>query len=213
MIRLYGFLVKFLITEKINRDDLVFGDYSHLKSDSSKIYDIYMMPENTEDWDSGNYSLTSFGLVNFENIVLYAAKSSFDPKPNDTINDPLEIINNLVILPNNKIMEITNVDATVPGVNNLFTFNDAKSVYKLTCKPYDFKLINELDSNDISVTPNIPYDTLDHYFEELIGTAISQNDEAEVVLDTITIKTDPINVKVQKPLIDKTEDDVWGSFK
>lgn len=48
-IKLYGILVKFLVTEKINKDDSVFGDYSHLKSDNSKIYDIYMLPDNTEN--------------------------------------------------------------------------------------------------------------------------------------------------------------------
>jgi len=213
MIRLYGVQVKFLVTEKINKDDLVFGDHSHLKSDSSKSYYIYMLPETTEDWDSGNYGITNFGLVNFENITLFAAKSSFDPKPTDNVDDPHAIVGNLIVLPNNKVMEITNCDATVPGVNNLFTYNDAKSVYKLVCKPYDFKLINELDNVDVSVD-NMPYETLDNYFTELIGEKTNQDAGAETDLVSTSVDTSTlINTKVQKPIVDKTEHSVWGEFE
>lgn len=208
MINLYGVLTKYIITEKINRDDNVFGDYSHLKSDSNKIYDIYMLPETSEDWDQSADALTSFGLVNFENVVLFAAKSSFDPTP-DTIDDPNEIVGNLIVLPNNKVMEIVSQDVTVPGVNNLFTYNDAKSVYRLTCKPYDFKLINEIDNVDISVDPTVPYETLDTYFQELIDTSVAQDQEAEVT-PQVTVNVN--NTKVQKPIVDKSEDDVWGQF-
>ena len=210
LINLYGILTKFLITEKINKDDNVFGDYSHLKSDSSKIYDIYMLPENTEDWDASDFNLNGFGLVNFENIVLFAAKSNFVDEDHNEFD---EIVGNLIVLPNNKVMEVTNVDATVPGVNNLFTYNDAKSVYKLTCKPYDFKLINEVDKVDISLDPSVPYETLDVYFQELIDTSNAQNTEAEVTPQVQTVvKTGTIDTKVQKPIIDKSEDSVWGSF-
>lgn len=210
LIRMYGVLTKFLVTEKINKDDAVFGDYSHIKSDNSKIYDIYMLPETSEDWDTSSYAFGQFGLMNFENIVLFAAKSSFEA---DDHNDFAEIVGNLIVLPNNKVMEITNVDATVPGVNNLFTYNDAKSVYKLTCKPYDFKLINEVDSVDISVDPQVPYETLDVYFQELINDNVAQNVEAEVTPQvTAVIKTGTLDTKVQKPIIDKSEDSVWGNF-
>ena len=62
VISLYGVLTKFLITTKINEDPTVFGDYSHLKSDNAKIYDIYMMPENSEEWDMGDYSFNPLVL-------------------------------------------------------------------------------------------------------------------------------------------------------
>lgn len=210
MINLYGILVKFLVTEKINKDDNVFGDYSHLKSDNNKIYDIYMLPENTEDWDQGDYGFTNFGLTNNETITLFAAKSSFDPIP-DTIDDPLDVVGNLIVLPNNKIMEITHQQATVPGVNNLFTYNDTKSVYKLTAKPYDFKLINELDNVDIDFENDVtaPYESLDHYFQELIDQSVAQDTEAEV---TPQVPVNVNNTLVQKPIVDRTEDDVFGGF-
>jgi ribosomal protein L21E len=212
VIKLYGILVKFLVTEKINEDKTVFGDYSHMKSDNNKIYDIYMLPEASEDWDVGGFGMSQFGLMSLENIVLFAAKSSFDPNP-DNIEDQHEILGNLIVLPNNRIMEITNVEITTPGVNNLFTYNDAKSVYALTCKPYDFKLINELDNVDISVDPTIPYETLDVYFQELIGVKDDQDDSTQVTPEVTTIdKTTVFDTKVMKPIIDKSEDDVFGGF-
>ena len=212
VIKLYGILVKFLVTEKINEDKTVFGDYSHMKSDNNKIYDIYMLPEASEDWDVGGFGMNQFGLMSLENIVLFAAKSSFDPNP-DNIEDQHEILGNLIVLPNNRVMEITNVEITTPGVNNLFTYNDAKSVYALTCKPYDFKLINELDNVDISVEPTIPYETLDVYFQELIGIKDAQDESAQVTPEVTTIdKTTAFDTKVKKPIIDKSEDDVFGGF-
>lgn len=210
VIRLYGILVKFLVTEKINEDKTVFGDYSHMKSDNNRIYDIYMLPETSEDWDSGGFGMSQFGIMSLENIVLFAAKSSFAQPDHDEMD---EIVGNLIVLPNNRVMEITNVEVTVPGVNNLFTYNDAKSVYALTCKPHDFKLINELDTVDISVDPTVPYETLDVYFQELIGTKVEQETESEVTPQVTTInKNTAYDTKVLKPIVDKTEDDVFGNF-
>lgn len=206
VIRLYGVLVKFLVTQKINEDLTVFGDYSHMKSDNSKIYDMYMLPETSEEWDSGGFGMSQFGLMSLENITLFAAKSSFDQPDHDEMS---EIVGNLIVLPNNRIMEITNVDVTVPGVNNLFTYNNAKSVYKLTCKPHDFKLINELDTNDISVDPDVQYETLDGYFQELIGDKTEQDNHTEIQQQVL------VNVqgsKVLRPIVDKSEDSVFGTF-
>jgi hypothetical protein len=206
MINLYGILTKFLVTEKINEDPNVFGDYSHMKSDSNKIYDIYMLPENSEEWDQEDFSFQQFGLVNSENISLFAARSAFD----DVFDEDDRIMGNLVILPNNKIMEVTAVSYETPGVNNLFTNKDAKSVLKLTCKPYDNKLIQELDNVDISADENdVPYETLDTYFQELIDVQEEQDTEAEV---TPQVQVNVNDTKVQKPIVDKSEDDVWGSF-
>lgn len=209
MINLYGVQVKFLVTEKINPDD-VFGDYSHLKTDSEKIYSMYVLPENTEDWNNDGYNFSNFGLVNLENITLFVAKSNFVTLDHSEFGD---IVGNLLIFPNNKIMEITDVDATVPGINNLYTFNDSKSVYKLTCKPYDFKLINEISSNDISFEENESYDTLDNYFQELINDNIEQDTEAEVTVQVDTVnQSGSVDQIVEKPIVDKTEEDIWGQF-
>lgn len=211
MISLYGVLAKFLVTEKINQDE-VFGDYSHLKSDSLKIYDMYVLPENSEDWDSSGYNFSNFGLINLENVSLFVAKSNFDSIGTTANNQFSGIVGNLFIFPNNKIMEITDVELTVPGVNNLFTFNDAKSVYKLVCKPYDFKLINELPAEDITYSEQA-YETLDNYFQDLIGVSTEQDTEAEITPQVTTVVTSgDTDQKVTKPIVDKSESDPWGSF-
>ena len=208
MINLYGVLTKFLVVEKINTDDTVFGDYSHLKSDSTKIHDIYMIPENTEDWDQGEYEFGGFALLSTNNVNLFAAKSSFDG-----IADIGEITGNLLVFPNNKVMEITHTDATVPGVNNLFTYKDQKSVYQLTCKPYSFKSTSELNAQDISVDDGVPYETLDHYFDELTQEADTQDAEisSDPTVSTVDDSQEP-NVKKSEPIVDKSVDSVWGDF-
>lgn len=207
MIRLYGVSNKFLITEKINEDTTVFGDYSHMKSDNSKIYDMHMLPEESENWDTSEFNMNDFGLGNFENIVMFVAKSSFDG-----IVELPQITGNLIVFPNNKVMEITNTDPVVAGMNNLFTYDNAKSVYKLTCKPHEFKLINELDDTAVIHEEAEGNETLDVYFQELLDTAFDQDTEAEVTTNVTTVDSSTLlDKKVEKPIIDNTEDDVWGN--
>lgn len=207
MIQLYGVQTKYVKTQKINFDMNVFGDYSHLKTNNTDIYDIYMLPENTEDWDTGDYGLNNFGLVNFDNVSLFVPKQSFDG-----IALPQEIVSNLIVFPNNKVMEITDIDITVPGVNNLFTYNDAKNVYKITCKPYDFKIVNEIDQQAIS-PDQTNYEGLDVYFNELTGIKDSQDTEADITPQVTAVDdTGTTDVKVEKPIVDNTESSVWGNF-
>lgn len=208
VIGLYGVLVKFLVVEKINRDDVVFGDYSHLKSDSAKVFDIYMLPEESENFDNMNFSFNSFGLINSETINLFMPASALE-----TIGLTKGLAGNLVVLPNNKVMEITAESWETPGMNNLFTNADAKAVVKLSCKNYDFKLINELDTVDIKHDVDVPYTTLDSYFNELIDQTQDQNTTASITNTAQTVqKTGTNDVKVTKPIIDKTEVDMWNGY-
>jgi len=175
VINLYGIAVKFLIVSKINSDDLVFGDYSHLKTDSNKVYELFMLPEASDDWEASDVSFGQFGLSNFENVTLFVSKNLINETIPDIASGINRITGNIIVLPNNKIMEITNVSWEVPGINNLFTQKDAKSVIKLSCKPYDNKLVSELDPIDISVEPDVPYESLDNYFNELINVSDAQD--------------------------------------
>ena len=43
----YGIKIKFLKTEKINIDN-VLGDFSHMKTDKDKIFEMFALPENSE---------------------------------------------------------------------------------------------------------------------------------------------------------------------
>lgn len=210
-ITLYGVPTKFLVTTKLNSDDTVFGDYSSIKTDGTKIFDVYMLPENTESWDSGGYNFSDFGLLNNDNCSCFVSKLSVE-----TIGLEFKsLYGNLVVMPNNKIMEVTDVQFEVPGVNNLFTFKNAKSVYKLTLKPYAVKLTDEIDTGDISVDPLVDYTTLDNYFNELLDVKISQDTEMEInpAVDTIN-KEDGVEIDVvqKKPRVSRVEDSVFGEF-
>ena len=210
MINLYGILCKFLIPEEINQDVNIFGDFSHLKTTDDNVFEIYMLPENTEDWDAEGYNFDPFGATNFENITLFAAKSSFS----DSVGEDWKLIFGcLLILPNQKIMEITDVDPTVPGVNNLFTYNDAKSIYKLTLKPYGVKLISELDNVNIAVDEEVPYEGLDVYFNELINVKEEQDIATNVTEEVPSVDDSGTEDEiVQKPIIDTEETSPWGNY-
>lgn len=194
-IRLYGIRVKFLLTEKINLDDTIFGDYSHMKSDSEKIWDMFMLPEMSESFDIGQYMFDEFGFTSYDNISLFVSTKMFLG-----VCEMREIVGNLIVLPSSKVFEITSIEWMVPGVNNLFTFADEKSVYKLSCKPYEFKLINELDHKDlvseftgISTTPEpeTPSDTESSADE--VGSTDTES-SAEEVGSSVEVETTPDEV-------------------
>jgi hypothetical protein len=133
LIGLYGIETKFLIVEKINSDDLVFGDFSHIKSDSEKIYDLMALPENSETYDNQDGNFNQFGFLTAETINLFASRNAMDDIFGDTDEALNTIIGNLIILPNSRILEITHVEYEVPGINNLYTSSAQKNAYKFYC--------------------------------------------------------------------------------
>lgn len=209
VINLYGVPVKFLITTKLNNDDNVFGDYSSIKTDNTNIFEIYALPENSESWDSGGYNFSEFGLLNVDNVSVFISKNTVE---NIMLLDFKSLYNNLLVMPNNKILEVTDVQFEVPGINNLFTFKNTKSVYKLTLKPYSIKLTDEIDTKDISVDDE-DYNTLNNYFDELLDRKISLDTEMEIrpSVDTIEKKPD-VDIVIKKPRVDTTIDSIFGEF-
>lgn len=211
-INLYGVPTKFLVVQKLNSDDTVFGDYSSIKTDNSKIFDVYMMPENSDSWDSGGYNFSEFSLINNDSTTVFVSKNSVQ---NIIELDFKELYGNLVVMPNNKIMEVTDVQFEVPGVNNLFTYSNAKSVYKLTLKPYAAKLTDEINTADISVDENVDYSTLENYFDELLDIKTTQDNEMEI-LPAVDIIKKEIGVQIdsvqRKPRVSNEEDSVFGEF-
>lgn len=209
VINLYGVPVKFLITTKLNNDDNVFGDYSSIKTDNSKIFEIYTLPENSDSWDSGGYNFSEFGMLNMDNVSVFISKNTVE---NIMELDFKSLYNNLLVMPNNKILEVTDVQFEVPGINNLFTFKNTKSVYKLTLKPYSVKLTDEIDTKDISIDDE-DYNTLNNYFDELLDRKISLDTEMEIKpsVDTIEKKPD-VDIVIKKPRVDTTIDSIFGEF-
>jgi len=209
MINLYGIYIKLLLVDRVNQDTLVFGDYSHLKTEPGKSYELTALPENSDEWDSEGSMFSDFGLVNYDNIRLFVSRTSIDKIFTDfDSNKGFEhIIGNLIVLPNNKIMEISDIQFEVPGINNSFTNNDVKSAYKLSLVPYNMKLINEIENTEITPSSSVKdstneYSELNKYFDELTQDEISIDTEAEIT----------INSDTNTPVIATDEDDVFGRF-
>jgi len=173
-----------------------------------------MLPESSDGWDVNDSSFSQFGLVNQECINLFVAKVDIVDVIPDIMNHTRSITGNLIVLPSNKILEVTDSHWEVPGVNNLFTETDAKSVLKLSCKPYDSKLVQEINPQDVSIDPVVPYTTLDTYFNELINQTNAQNVGAETTPTVPTVSNNKglVDGTSNKPPIDKTTSDVWGQF-
>lgn len=213
MINLYGIEVKYVFSTKVNHDSTVFGDWSHLRTDSEEIWDVMMLPENTEDWDNAGEAFSQFGLVNFDNISLFISTRSLT----FFADTQRKMIGDLIVLPNNKVMEITNADFTVPGINNLYTQTDVKSVIKISCKPYEFKLVNEMKKEDFSVAKDPEtgevgeFTALEDYFKEMVNVENKQDHEAEIRPSVLTTNPEE-RTKKEKPIIDTTESSPFGDF-
>ncbi len=207
LINLYGVPVKLMLTEKINYDSTVFGDYSSVKVNKDSIFELMMMPENSDEWDDIGVNFSDFGMLNVENIRLFVSSKSVRKifEKADGSFDPIKgLQNNLLILPNSRIMEITDVNFQVPGINNLYTSKDDKNVYKITLRTYHSKThddLTDLTKIDDEVTDET-YNQLDGYFDELINNKDVIDNEAEFTVD----------IDTEKPVLVKPLDEVFGRF-
>lgn len=235
VINMYGVKIKLVLQERVNNDQVVFGDYSHLFSDGEHQHEMFQLPENTEEFDNLDISFSQFGLSDMTSINLFIHRNSIENIPGvepinsnsrdyaqkmkPTVQDlDFHLVGHLVVLPSGKIYEITDQRFSVPGVNNLFTSKNDKTVYKVTCVQYQPKLINELDQMDIStfgsseeeVESYVPDLSLEDYFEELNQAHTDQEFEAEVN-DTQEkiINTDIGTKKISTSIIDTTEKSPW----
>ena len=216
MISMYGIQVKFVKVKKINEDNL-FKDYQHLVADKNDIIEMYALPENSDSFDSSGYQFNSFGFTDLNNISVFISVESFGDIQFK------EIVGNLIVLPSNKILEITDVTFQVPGINNDFVNNNSRTVYKLTLTPYEFKLTDNLSeiqkpSDDLSPL-DTPPKSLDDYFEELMKEKEDLETELEVKDSQTVSKETNLVDSFERPIDEKvksqknvTTDDVWGSF-
>jgi len=147
-IRMYGIACKLILTKKCGRDG-VFGDYTHYEVDNAKTFQIYGLPENSEGFDVQQYMFEDYGISDYNTCNIFVSTYDFDEKhSNLKLN---EIIGNFVVLPSGKVMEITSVDYMTPHVNNLFAYADRKSVYKLTLDPYEFRVQDNINHEELNM--------------------------------------------------------------
>ena len=225
-ISLYGVQCKLIITFKQNIDFTVFGDWSNIKTNGLNIFDIDVLPADQSDIERQDYQFTEFGLN-----YLYSNEVFISSKSLAKLGINLEALYSaLIVFPSNQVMEITDVDFKVPGVNNLWAYTDLKSVIKLTLNSYQFKLHDDIQDKDLVNTLEVEADSpekieenieisdenfkvLDNYFESILNTKTDQDLESEV--RDVTVDVDK-NIKedkddgVLKPIIDNSEQDPFG---
>ena len=178
---------------------------------------MYALPENSDSFDSNGYQFSSFGFTDLNNLSVFISVESFGDIQFK------EILGNLIVLPSNKILEITDVTFQVPGINNDFVNNNSRTVYKLTLTPYEFKLTDNLSDIQETKGDYSPLDSspksLDDYFSELMKDKSELETELEVKDSQTVSKETNLVDEFERPIDEKiksqknvTTDDVWGSF-
>lgn len=192
LINLYGVETKLVLVEKINIDDVAFGDYSHIKTDDATTHRIFALPENSEEWDNIAINFTSNGVVSTETINIFVSRKTINKIFTDIDANPgfSSIMGNLCVMPNGRIMEITDVKFEVPGMNNIFTHNNTKNVYKFSLVNYKAKPSGETSSaitssKDTETSLKEDYESLTATFDKLLGDAAEQDSAASGIVEPI----------------------------
>lgn len=208
LIRIYGIKIKWIFTEKIKQDS-IFGEFSHFKANDKDCFEIYAMPENTDDFEDIERLQTQFpGVLGDGTLNLFISKITARELMQKSLNTQNEIDitamdktiqrlhGSLIILPAGKIMEVTKVDLDAPGMNNQFLSAIDKNLFIIHCKTYIHKTTNEISVNpqitdaeslDTGKTPDM-FDTLDKYFDEMVKRNENQKTEAQERFE----KIDPV---------------------
>ena len=181
-----------ILSEKINEDS-VFGDFSHLKVDNTSIFEIYGFPDNADEYEAGEALSSNFGFMGETNVDIYISKFSFDKLFADKKKGEIQldkIVNSLIVLPSQKVLEITDLKVETPSINNLFMYNNLKNCYRLKCRSYHFKEQDELSSDmfNSNSTDNDYLDTnelktLESYFDELTNIKEEQDLETKEYME------------------------------
>ena len=194
LIMIYGIKCIWLFSEKKNIDT-VFRDFSHMKVTPGASKEVMLMPVEMEDWD-GDILYNNFGLYNKHTQNLFISKASLLELYPDFLTEQgprSQIVNSLLVFPSGAIMEVTHLESYVPGLNNLWSYADNPSSYRLTVKAYDNNLADE-GTEDIEETVSFDegenaeifekdetFNThqLDEFFKELEDQKEEQDTEAE----------------------------------
>lgn len=184
MITLYGVEVDFLKTTKMNIDS-VLRDFSHLKIGTDK-ETIPLLPEDTQGWE-GDMGFDMWGLHNQRTINFFISKINYE-KIKTLAGSEADILNSIIRLPSGTVMEISDIISQVEGVNNLFTYDDAKSVYRLTTRVYNHSKQNKIEEPEeptVTMDEDVAetFDDIDAYFKVLDNEELEDTgtNDAEVV--------------------------------
>lgn len=174
VIDLYGLTVSYIRTEKVNKS-LTLSEYQFLRADNSSVFKVNVYPENTAGYDNQSDLLSKFGMLMFDNINLFISKNQFlKVFPN---KDFLRGVGDLIVMPSKQIFEISEVEAQVPGLNNMFLYDNQKNVYSIKLKPYNYNQ----DQINITNDADIPDFTEIFDMQAKIDEKIDQQNQSKVV--------------------------------
>jgi len=215
IINLYGIETKYVITEKVNKD-FIFGEYSHLKIDNSNVFTLYMLPEETENWASDGSIYSNFGMTNLDTQIMFIAVDDMEiihPNIPNRIGKGWDfILGNLVIFPNNKIMEVTHFEHEVKGFNNLFPYDLKKNVYSISLKTYIANRDDYSTANNITTSTEFDYQDFGN-LAEVFGVDSDTKDEEDSRSTQIPLIDDVIyTVPLRDSTIREDEDNVFGDL-
>ena len=222
LINLYGVPISYIITEKVNQDD-IFGENSHIKPDNEKIFNIFALPEETENWAGESDLFSKFGLQNMDTIVLYLSRTDAEQIHPELANREgrAEVNNlpngNLVVFESGKIMEITDFELFVLGKNNIWTSKREKNVYKIILKTYFY---NQDDMSSLDHTEVKGQDEYSDFgnLESIFGESGSDKEytdkvihrsEGRILQDEVIY---PSEVRKKPVRIKQKEKNIFGEF-
>lgn len=221
VISLFGVKLIYIKTDKINQDEIL-GEHSSIKIDSENIFEIYGKPESTETWEGESTLFSKFGLQNLDSMKFFISRNDMElihPELSDregkaTIDNlPL---GNLVKLPNNKIMEVTDfsLESDTFGNNNVFTSDRNKNIYKLSLKTYIANHNDKINADGISDSENFDYQDFGN-LESIFAEDAEQEENVTHSAEDVLLEEEVVypNSIREKPLRNKTdEENPFGSF-
>lgn len=159
LIDMYGVTVDYLKVEGQEVDHIL-NEYTHKKVDNLNTHSMNIMPENAAGFDEGSEDiLGKFGFMSQISINFFVSSNNMEIVYDGDTNIP-HAVGDLIILPSKKVLEITNIDINVAGVNNMFLHQNTKNVYLIKCKPYAYNQdeISDEIQEHIAGEDNIVFD-------------------------------------------------------
>ena len=186
LINIYGVECDYVYTTKENQDKIL-RDFSHLKTGDSK--KIMLLPEEMVSYEE-DLNWDMFGLNNMRTMHLFISKKSmYNLFPEWSFSaHAKDIVNSLVVFPSGSIMEIADITTTGEGINNLFTYDDEESVYRLSMRNH-YASQQDTVEEEAEQSPKVEetFDDLDSYFSSLDGVKDNQEEESIGVSDSDSI--------------------------
>jgi len=186
LINIYGVECDYVFTTKENQDKIM-RDFSHLKTGDSK--KVMLLPEEMVSFEE-DLNWDMFGLNNMRTMHLFISKKSmyslfpewsFDKHAKD-------IVNSLVVFPSEAIMEIADITTTGEGINNLFTYNDEESVYRLSMRNYYVSQQDTVEPEaEQSEVVQETFGDLDAYFNSLEDMTDEIEEQGEKISDSDSV--------------------------